>query len=661
MKKKPPQLFQPRMRLYFILLLVFAVATFFIGEYSRILAAIMLVILMLLVLYSHISAKNRTAKLLDYLETISDGMDSTVRDTPLPVVIYNSGTGEILWSNDKFMSIADIRVPLFEMRITDAVSDYCGDWLLEGKNECPEPVSVGQRKYRVYGSVMRSEREYIATTYWVDVTEYTRISDEYYESRPVFAIIVLDNYEELLKGMNEKEKSVLLSDIDEKIRVWTDDNEGYLCKYDRDRYIFLFEERRLNGFIQDNFTLLSSVRSSVGARGVQATLSIGMGKDGNTPQENYRFAGLGVEMALSRGGDQAVIRNKYGFEFFGGHSPQNESRTKVKSRIMANAFGELISDASIVFIMGHSSADYDSVGAAIGIACIARAKGIKARIVIDMENNYAHKLIDMFSLMPEYRGVFISDHDAILEADNRCLLVVVDTSRPDMVESETLLLSCTRVAVIDHHRRAAEYIDNAVFNFHEPKASSSAELVTEMIQYLVEAKDVLRAEAEALLAGMVLDTKGFVINTGSRTFEAAAFLRRVGADAASVKLLIQTDLETAISRCEVMRNAGIYKRGIIIASSKESHSRVSVAQAADELLNIESITASFVAAHDKEDVFVSGRSMGDINVQVILEKLGGGGSRLTAGLHLRNTGVEQVLTDLKRVIDEYLEEDERKV
>ena len=643
-----------------MLLIAFAVSTFFVGEFNRLLAAIQVGVLIILALYSRISSRIRTAKLLDYLESMSDGMDLTVRDTPLPVVVYNSETNEILWSNDRFISITNMREPFFERSVCDVVPDFYGEWLLDGKNECPEPISVGERKYRVYGSMVRSEREYIATTYWVDVTSFVQISDEYANSRLVFAMLLLDNYEELLKGMSEKEKSNLLSGIDEKINVWAGDIGGYLCKFDRDRYFFLFEDRHLGGFIDGDFSLLDTVRSEINADGVHATMSIGIGKDGSSPLENYRFASLGVEMALSRGGDQAVIRNRYGFEFFGGRSPQLERRTKVKSRIMASAFGELLGDASTVFIMGHKDADFDAIGAAIGVCCIARAKGIVVRIITNTNNNAAHGLIDYVSQLPEYRGVFISEQDAILEADNMSLLVVVDTSRPYKVESKTMLLSCSRIAVIDHHRRAAEYIENAVLNFHEPSASSASELVTEMMQYLTDRSDILREEAGALLVGIVLDTKWFAINTGSGTFDAAAFLRRAGADAAAVKRIMQTDIETATARYEIMQGAIIYSEGVALASSEGSQSKISVAQAADELLNIMGVHTSFAAAQDGEDVFVSGRSSGGVNVQVILEKLGGGGSRSTAGLHVGNASVVQVVSDLKKAIDEYLVEDEKR-
>ena len=652
MNKKPSRLFNPNIRLYFILLMLFAIATLFFGRYYIILAAIQGGVLVLLFIYWRVSMRTRTRRILDYLESVSDGLDPTVRDTPLPIVVFNSETNEIIWANEKFFSITDMRVPLFELLITDVVPDFDGDWLIEGKNECLDPVSVNGRKYKVYGSVQRTELEHISTTYWVDITELDRISNEYHDSRPVFTIIVLDNYEEWLKGLTEKERSILLSDVDEKISEWARVTEGYLCRFSRDRYFLLFEERKLGNLVESNFFVLDSVRSAIGANGVHATLSIGIGKDGKNPLENHRFASLSLEMALSRGGDQAVIRNRYGFEFFGGHAVQFENRTKVRSRIMANALGELLRDASTILVMGHKFADFDSVGAACGVCCMARAKGKKARIVIDLENNVAQDVIDLLLKEPEYEDTFISEQEAVLAADGNTLLVVVDTTRPEKVESESLLLSCSQIAVVDHHRRAASYIDNAAFNFHEPYASSTSELITEMLQYLVEAEDILSIEANALLAGMVLDTKGFTINTGSRTFEAAAFLKRIGADSIMVKKIMQSNIETATSRYDIMRNAEIYRDNIALASAVGVHSRISVAQAADELLNVKGVYASFVVAQDGSDVFVSGRSIGDLNVQVVLEKLGGGGSQATAGLQVQNASASEIISNIKLAIDE---------
>ncbi|MDR2599102.1 MAG: DHH family phosphoesterase [Oscillospiraceae bacterium] len=653
MNKKLPRLLQSNVRLFFIILIAFAVATFFFGESSMLLAGIMLVVIVLTAIYLQFASRNRTVKLLNYLESISGNMDLTVRETPLPVLIYNSETGEIIWSNERFNEIANIDEPFFQRNVADIISDYTWDWLLDGLSESKEPVKVGDKLYSVYGSVMLSEREYVAMTYWIDVTQFSKVQKLYTDTRLIFTLITLDNYDELLRGLDAKEKSQILSEVDEKISTWAANKDGYLCKYDRDRYVYLFEERHFDSIVNDNFSVLENVSLSRGAGGIQATLSIGVGKDGNTPHENYRFAGVSMEMALSRGGNQAVVRNMYGFEFYGGRPQQVERRTKVKARVMASAFGELINDATKVFVMGHKTADYDSLGAALGVCCIVRSKKKKAYIVIN-DASPVKNVLSSLKEHHEYNDVFISEQDAIIEADNKTLLVVVDVSRIDKVESASLLLSCTNTAIIDHHRRSSDYIDDAVFNFHEPYASSTSELVADMMQYLVERTDILRIEAEVLLAGIVLDTKGFIINTGSGTFDAAAYLKRVGADATSVKRIMQSDIKLATSRYDLMREASIYKEGITLAVSNKQHSRTSIAQASDELLSIKGVHTSFAIAKDGDTVFVSGRSIGSVNVQVILEKLGGGGSQATAGLQVDGGNAETVATELKKVIDDYV-------
>jgi len=636
------------------MLILFAISTFFLGEHGRILAGAQILAVIIAAIYLHFSTRNRTKKLLSYLESMSESMDLTVRDTPLPVLIYNTETGEVVWSNELFASISGTEEPFFERSVTDIVPGYTWDWLLDGKNESDEPVQINDKLYMVYGSIVLSERDYVAMTYWIDVTEHTEMCNEYIDSRLIFTLLVLDNYDELVNGLNETEKSSLRSRINEIITAWIADKDGYLCRYDRDRYFFLFEERFLETIINDNFSVLEQVSTCTGSGGIQATLSIGIGKDGGSPQENYRFASLGIEMALSRGGNQAVVRNSYGFEFYGGRPQRIERKTKVKARVMASAFGELLNDASKVFVMGHKIADLDSIGAAIGVCCIARAKSKQVHVVVDLETSVANNLIDMMRQLPEYKNVFISAQEAILQADSKTLLVVTDTSRPEKVESESLLLSCTRIAVIDHHRRASNYIENAVLNFHEPYASSAAELVTDMMQYLVERNDILREEAEALLAGIVLDTKSFTINTGSGTFDAAAFLKRAGADAAEVKRMLQTDIDIAVAKYELLREAKIYRDAIAIAVSESGHCRISIAQAADELLGIKGVDTSFVIAEDNGTVFVSGRSIGNVNVQVILEKLGGGGSQATAGLQVQNKKVSEIVDELQQAIDDYL-------
>ncbi len=304
--------------------------------------------------------------------------------------------------------------------------------------------------------------------------------------------------------------------------------------------------------------------------------------------------------------------------------------------------------------MGHKFADLDSVGSAVGLCCAARSLGKRARIVINMETQVSQQLIDKVLTLPEYKGAFIDPQEAILAADGETLLIIVDTNRPDQVESLPLLQSCNRVAVIDHHRRAADYIQNVALSFHEPYASSASELVTELLQYMVEQSDILRIEAEALLSGIVLDTKNFTLRTGGRTFDAAAFLRRAGADTTDVKHLLQADFKSAVAKYSIVQKAKIYKSGIAIAAAENVESRVTAAQAADELLNISGIQASFVVFPLDGKTNISARSLGDINVQVIVERLGGGGNKSTAGAQIPDKSLKDVVTDLLASIDRYL-------
>ena len=404
--KKIKKLLEPNMRLYFVLLVIFVIVTFFFGEKYEQLAVIEGIVVVLLFVYSAFTRQKRRREILNYIESITSSVGSAADDTlhnfPMPMAIFTLEEKKILSANENFLKVTGDREHFFEMKITDVVPEFSDKWLMEGKTECPDIIPVGDRKFRVYGSIVRAEKEpgvktFVASTYWLDVTEYARISDEYSLSRPVFTIIMMDNYEEFLKGMSDKDKSAVLSMIDDRISTWAGDCGGYLCKYDRDRYIFVFEERHLQKFVDGKFSLLDSVREISNPRGVHATVSIGIGKEGKTFSEAYQYAALGIEMALSRGGDQAVIKNRYNFEFFGGRSSEMEKRTKVKSRVMANSLGELISESSSVFIMGHKYADLDTIGAAVGICCAARKKNKEAYIVFDEDHNSSKALVSRMS------------------------------------------------------------------------------------------------------------------------------------------------------------------------------------------------------------------------------------------------------------------------
>ena len=660
--KKLSRLLEPNLKFYFAVMLLFAVAAIPVNWQLALAEGTLTV---LLYFYFRQSNQKRRQGVLQYIDSVAGSVDtaskSTLINSPLPTLVFRPDTGEIIWSNESFLQLAGVREHLFEMRLSEAVPDFQVQWLLSGKQESPERVELNNHRFRVYGSLVRSRnrtgvQSLVATTYWVETTEADHLREVYEASRPVAAILMLDNYEDLMKACEDTQRSAVLAQIDEKLQTWANAGQGILLKTDRNHYLFLFEEQYFQHFVDEKFSILDTVRAIRVAENIHPTLSIGIGKDSPSIPELYKNAKLSLEMALSRGGDQAVVRNQVDFAFYGGRTKATEKRTKVKSRVMANAFRELIADAGEVYIMGHSFADMDAVGAAAGICCAARKRGKQARIVIDREHTAAETLIARLDALPEYSGVFLTPAEAFLQMRADTLLVVVDTNRPDMVENPQLLESCNRVAVIDHHRRAATYIENAAFNFHEPYASSASELVTELLQYLVEPTDLLREEAGALLAGIVLDTKHFTQRTGGRTFEAAAFLRRSGADTAEVQRLFQGDLKDMVTKYDIIRRAEMYRSNIAVSVVEEPGvDRVAAAQAADDLLTLKGVQASFVIYAAEGAVLMSARSLGEINVQVILEALGGGGNSTTAGARIEDTDPESVRQQLIGVLDAYFE------
>ena len=660
--KKLSRLLEPNLKFYFAVMLLFAVAAIPVNWQLALAEGTLTV---LLYFYFRQSNQKRRQGVLQYIDSVTGSVDtaskSTLINSPLPTLVFRPDTGEIIWSNESFLQLAGVREHLFEMRLSEAVPDFQVQWLLSGKHESPERVELNNHRFRVYGSLVRSRnrtgvQSLVATTYWVETTEADHLREVYEASRPVAAILMLDNYEDLMKACEDTQRSAVLAQIDEKLQTWANAGQGILLKTDRNHYLFLFEEQYFQHFVDEKFSILDTVRAIRVAENIHPTLSIGIGKDSPSIPELYKNAKLSLEMALSRGGDQAVVRNQVDFAFYGGRTKATEKRTKVKSRVMANAFRELIADAGEVYIMGHSFADMDAVGAAAGICCAARKRGKQARIVIDREHTAAETLVARLDALPEYSGVFLTPAEAFLQMRADTLLVVVDTNRPDMVENPQLLESCNRVAVIDHHRRAATYIENAAFNFHEPYASSASELVTELLQYLVEPTDLLREEAGALLAGIVLDTKHFTQRTGGRTFEAAAFLRRSGADTAEVQRLFQGDLKDMVTKYDIIRRAEMYRSNIAVSVVEEPGvDRVAAAQAADDLLTLKGVQASFVVYAAEGAVLMSARSLGEINVQVILEALGGGGNSTTAGARIEDTDPESVRQQLIGVLDAYFE------
>ena len=602
-------------------------------------------------------------QLHQYVERIAGGADtaknSNMLFAPMPMMVFNPENDDVLWANDLFTDLPGVGKDIFESRVRDVVEGFETHWILEGKSEFPGLFIWNGRRYRIFGCLSRPEGTghmgVLATTYWMDVTDLEHMRTTLAETRPVVAIIMIDNYEDLMSACPEGKRSAVRAAVEEKMDQWRGGSGALLMKSDRDRYLMVLDEARYEKFAAGRFSVLDDVRTVQAGEGVYATLSIGVGREAAEFEALYKNAGLALEMALSRGGDQAVVKDQMNFEFYGGRAKTTEKRTKVKSRVMANALGDLMDDTEHVYVMGHKYADMDTLGAAAGICAIARKRGKAARIVLDMENNSVGPMLRKLRALPEYKDVFIGGGDAFLRVQPDTLLVVVDTNRPESVESEPLLESCNRVAVIDHHRRSSSYIEKMALNFHEPYASSASELVTELLGYLLETGDLLKTEAEALLAGIVLDTKNFTNRTGGRTFEAAAYLRRAGADTQDVQRMFQSDLESMIDRYAIIRRAVLYREDLAIAAIDEPCERVTAAKAADELLTLSGVQASFVFYPKDDGVYISARSLGEVNVQVIVEALGGGGNSTSAGGQLPGVTVEQVCQKLQEAIDKYYE------
>ncbi len=658
MNRKLRRIFQPSMTLFFIVMILFCVTSAIFQQY--ILAGIELAVTGLLFWFYRWSSARRRRILTEYVHSTNEMMSrSTEGEVPFPVALIALDDGELIWCNKAFTALTNVRQRLDPLRICEVLPDFSYDWLRAGKSDCPDELRFQNRRFHITGALVPNHNSPDGTSlgmiYLQDLTDLLQVRDEYIRSRPMVCLILVDNYDELTNNLTDAQISSLNAQINEKINEWAEKYGGMLRKLERNRYLLLLEAKDLAGMAEEKFSLLETMRTVSNPAGVQATVSIGIGKDGVDMRENYGFSALSIEMSLSRGGDQAVIKDRYDFSFFGGRNKQSERRTKVKSRVMASSLSELIVQSSSIFVMGHKMADLDAVGAAVGICCLCRAKGKSANIVIDPDANAAQSLLDLLKPMEEYAECFITGEEALLRADAKSLLIVVDTNRPDQVENKALLESVRRVVVIDQHRRAADYIEQPVLNLHEPFASSASELVTELLQYAVENNDIHTNEAEALLAGLVLDTKNFSVRTSSRSFEAAAFLRKIGADTIEVKKLFKNDLQSTVARYKIIQNARLYRETIAIAALDYTATRAIAAQAADELLNISGIEASFVLYPQGDVTIVSARSIGEANVQVILEPLGGGGNAATAGAQIRGKNVTSALDELLKSIDKFFE------
>lgn len=644
---------------YLWMMFVFSTATLI---FDYIVAAIQYIILIIIAsVYFYVKQRhkrNLNRFVTELFYTPDNSGTDALTAFPMPVVIIKSDL-RIIWHNKAFASMVSSQ-DIYELPVNDYIPSFNAGLLNPDNGKIEFDMCHSGRYYHVFGSISSlnddktNEASYMVL-YWNDITEFELLKKRHSDEQFVSCVAVIDNYEELMQDTPNQDKPKLIATIEEKLQNFAQDSEGILRKYEKDRFFYYFQKSSLERYIENKFHILDEMKEiSVGNK-IPPTLSLGIGIGGETMNQNDLFSFSALDMALGRGGDQAIIKNNDQYSFFGGKSTGVEKRTRVKSRVVAYAIRELANESDTIFIMGHARADVDVLGSALGMYRAFKTLGKDPRIVIDRDNQTVQKIID--SIQSDYRGVFITKATALETATKNSLVVVVDTHKTTLVEAPELLNVSKKIIVIDHHRRSADFISNSIILYHEPFASSTSELVTEVIQYMDNNIVLTQQEAEALYAGIYMDTKCFTFKTGVRTFEAASYLKRRGVDTIKIKKLFQIDLNTFTKKWAIIEKAETIRNSIAIATCEKTDSDMQtiVAQATDEMLNISNIHTSFVLCDMGESVIISARSLGDTNVQMILEKLGGGGHMTMAGAQLKGMSLEEAYGMLNNAIKEYFE------
>lgn len=550
-------------------------------------------------------------------------------DTPSVIVDENF---RVLWCNQAFSTQIIPEYEAFGTELYKIADIDMKALMINGE----VTVNYNERSYKVSTVItQRGEQKLIFLTF-TDITEFAELFSKYKRTRPSVLLLMIDNYEDVLQNFKESEKAQVAAEIETMLEKFMSQTTGVLRKLGNDKFIAVMEEQHLNKIIQSKFEILDQARNiSVGEKSSNITLSIGVGRGASTLEESESFAKQALDMCLGRGGDQAAVKTENGFRFFGGVAKGVEKKSRAKSRIISNAIQELVHNSDNVYIMGHRFADLDAVGSGAGLAGAIRQAGGEAYYVVDPHQNLASELVE--KLRSEVIDLLLTPEQAIESFTENSLLIIVDTHNAQLVESRELYEMAHHKVVIDHHRKSVDFIDDAVIFYHEPYSSSASEMVTEVIQYFKNVNVLPQVYAEALLAGIMLDTKNFVMKTGVRTFEAAAYLRKNGADTVSVKGLFSSSFEAYKRKSKLIASAEIFDRCAVAAAENETDDiRIVAPQAADELLGIKGVDASFVIYKTGDVVNISARSLGVMNVQVIMERLGGGGHQTMAAAQLKN-------------------------
>lgn len=631
-----------------------------IGFYNIYASALGAILLFVLYLYGRERQAQQQKAITAYLESMTHHIDQAsyyaLQNLPLAIAIIDQ-TGALHWHNS-------VLADWVEDEITPGqpIQELWPDLPLEHMKEQSglEAVQLGSKYYQIiYKPVADYNAEQkLMILYITDITSTETVREECRGALPVFAHIQIDNYDDVLKGLNESQRTAIPGEVNQQLVEWVTGHDGYLKKYAEDLYIALFNRQALDTMLADKFDILDRARSIRSGNKIPVTLSIGVAADELSIASLGQRARAGLDLALGRGGDQAAVYVEGKVMFYGGKAKAVEKNTRVKARIMAQALRDMIIDCENVLIMGHTGEDFDSLGAALGVARMARFVGKPIRIVVSHQSLAVNKLSELLVDYEEYDKMIITEAEAEGLITDNTLLFVVDTHRPDLTAAPKLLERIERIVIIDHHRRAEKFIANPLLVYLEPSASSTSELIAELLTYFDDKLDLTRLEATALYAGIILDTKNFAVQTGVRTFDAAAYLRRSGADPALVRRLFRVDMETFKRRAEIINNTDMLSGGVVIATypRKVKNGQIIAAQVADMLLNIEGVRVSFVLFPSEEGVGVSARSQGDINVQLIMEQLGGGGHQTVAGAQVKDTTIEKIKPQVIDLINKYIEE-----
>ena len=627
----------------------------------------------LIIMYACWTNNKRKAELSEHIKdltlTVDTAAKSTLINSPFPLVIIETD-GNIIWKSSKFIhEFANIDINNYLNNIVKEIKLELENGSNEDKKELQDlilkQVKIGSKTYKVVGEYVESKekqkndnKEYMTTLYFIDETKNILLEQKYNNSKLCVGIIMIDNYEEIMQRLSDEDKPILTAQIERNLYDWAATFEGLIIKSERDTFILLLQQKYLKQLEEDKFNILDKIKEIEIPGKVQSTLSIAIATEESSNYEKYKTAQSMIDIALGRGGDQAILRKDGKYIFFGGRTQELEKRTKVKARIVANALQELMEEAENIFVMGHTNSDIDAMGASLGVYRLAKTIGKQAYIVNTTVGSTLDSFLQTAKEDEEYQKTIIGKDEAIEKINENSLLVIVDTHKTSYVDVPELLEKTNKIVIIDHHRRGTDFIENALLTFHEVYASSACELVTELLEYSEQEIKLTQLETEGLYAGIMMDTKNFTFKTGVRTFEAAAYLRKCGVDIIKVKKWFQSDLETYNKISEIVANAEVINDtiGISIYDKEEPDTSLICAKSADELLTISNITASFVIGNLGDKICISGRSIGDINVQLILEKLGGGGHITLAGAQVEGMSIEETKQELINRINEYFTE-----